>query len=324
MIKKQILVVGFPQHTQTAHQINNLTELGVNVICLDPYGSGGRYGELEWQAGQVYWKGHNISPENTQAVLITAQASEHPYQSAFNEHATQALNWAEWFQCYGLQRDRSDTLLSLLLMYEQLGIPLFNPPSKSMISRRKPYQLSILQQVNCKLPATLVSNNPEAAEQFIDTHGACIIKPAAGGSLTLSANELMEANALENLREAPAIIQQRIYGDDLRIIVIDGQISSVAAVNVPADSIDFRGEPVYQTGAVTYTAATLPHEVHQQCIEATQALGLRFAGIDIKRTDNGDYYFLECNSSPIYLDVERKLGHPITQQLGEALVLGVK
>ncbi|MEZ5479065.1 MAG: hypothetical protein R3E95_16760 [Thiolinea sp.] len=44
-----------------------------------------------------------------------------------------------------MQRDRADSLLGLLLMYEQAGVALFNPPSRSLVSRRKPYQIAVLQ-----------------------------------------------------------------------------------------------------------------------------------------------------------------------------------
>ncbi len=45
-----------------------------------------------------------------------------------------------------------------------------------------------------------------------------------------------------------------------------------------------------------------------------------FAGIDIKRTNAGEFVFLELNSSPIYLDVELKLGHRISQAIAELMV----
>jgi glutathione synthase/RimK-type ligase-like ATP-grasp enzyme len=45
-----------------------------------------------------------------------------------------------------------------------------------------------------------------------------------------------------------------------------------------------------------------------------------FAGIDLKHTPNGEWLFLELNSSPVYLDVERKLGHPISEALADLLI----
>jgi glutathione synthase/RimK-type ligase-like ATP-grasp enzyme len=61
--------------------------------------------------------------------------------------------------------------------------------------------------------------------------------------------------------------------------------------------------------------------VGAQCRAAARRCSLRFAGIDIKRTPEGRHVFLELNSSPIYLDVEWKLGHPISRAIAE-LALG--
>lgn len=315
-----ILIIGYPQQTQTAHQIKILQELGATVISLDPYGQQGCYASLTWQGQQITWQGQDISPANINAVLVCAQAPDIPTEAAFRTSSHQHLNWDHWFQHYGLQRDRSDTLLSLLLMYEQAGIPLFNPPSQTLLSRRKPYQLHQLQTIGCLLPASLVTNDPAQAKRFIDEHGACIIKPAAGGSLTLSANELLAQDQLDKLTTAPAIIQQRIYGEDLRVVVIDNTVVSCAAVGVPTGTIDFRGEQTYQQGKITYQAISLPPLVEAQCRRAAAVLGLRYTGIDIKYTPQGEYYLLECNSSPIYLDVEYKLKHPITETLCKALL----
>ncbi|TXH71239.1 MAG: hypothetical protein E6Q83_03295 [Thiothrix sp.] len=315
-----ILIIGYPQQTQTAHQIKTLQSLGAQVITLDPYGQEGRYASLTWQGQQIIWQDQDISPKNIGAVLVCAQAPDIPTESAFRSNEHQHLTWDTWFQFYGLQRDRSDTLLSLLLFYEQAGVPMFNPPSQTLLSRRKPYQLQQLQAAGCRLPASLVSNDPNAARRFIAEHGECIIKPAAGGSLTLSANQLLEQTGLDRLAMAPAIIQQRIQGEDLRIVVVDGAVVSCAAIGVPAGTIDFRGEQNYQQGKISYTEVSLPRLIELQCRRAAALLGLRYTGIDIKLTAEGEYYMLECNSSPIYLDVEYKLKHPITEALCMALV----
>jgi glutathione synthase/RimK-type ligase-like ATP-grasp enzyme len=172
----------------------------------------------------------------------------------------------------------------------------------------------------CQLPASLVTNNPLDAQRFIEEYGECIIKPAAGGSLTLSANQLLQNGGLTNLSVAPAIVQQRINGEDLRIVVVNDAVVSCAAIGVPEGTIDFRGEKSYQQGKIAYKEVSLPRLVELQCRRAAALLGLRYTGIDIKHTADNEYYMLECNSSPIYLDVEYKLKHPITEALCMALI----
>lgn len=320
MNKKTIIVVGYARQTQTAHQIKHLIDRGVEVINIDPHGVDGCYQALNWKNGRMTWAGYDISPDKVDGVLVCALTPDYPQQHAFINQEREALNWGEWFQCFGLQRDRSDTLLGLLLAYEQAGVVMFNPSSKSMTSRRKPYQISVLQGVGCKMPATLVSNDPEEVAAFIRTTGECIVKPAAGGSLTLSANELLDSGQLSRLSQAPAIIQQRIFGDNLRVMVISGKVCSAVAIGVSGGSIDFRGENHYQNGAVSYRQVALPQAVQQRCVSAVAALGLSYSGVDIKHTSDDQYYFLECNSSPVYIDVEIKMQHPITEDLCDALL----
>ena len=82
---------------------------------------------------------------------------------------------------------------------------------------------------------------------------------------------------------------------------------------------NFRGDPAHSGGAAEYENVELPREVRDQCIAATRDCGLLFAGIDIKQ-QHDDWVFLELNSSPIYLDVELKLGHPISAAIADMLV----
>lgn len=317
---KRVLVVGWQQQTQTAHQIHYLRQQGADVVVLEPYTAQKPYPHLSWQAQQVRWQGIDISPEQIAAVLVSAQTPGIPVEAAFKSQTDARLDWEQWFQQYGLQRDRSDTLLSLLLMYEAMEIPMFNPVGRSLISRRKPYQLRLLQSVGCDIPPTLITNDAAHAQQFIENYDDCIMKPAAGGSLTLSANELLATGVLSKLEVAPAILQQRIYGEDLRVMLVDGVVVSCVSVGVPKGLLDFRADSTYQRGGIHYRNVELPLEIQLQCSKAAHALGLRFAGIDLKLTAEGKFYMLECNSSPIYLDVEHKLQHPITQRLGNALL----
>jgi len=71
--------------------------------------------------------------------------------------------------------------------------------------------------------------------------------------------------------------------------------------------------PSSPTAIVVKTSGLLPGFFPRRC-------GLVFAGIDIKRTPAGEWVFLELNSSPIYLDVEHKLGHPISRAIAELIV----
>jgi glutathione synthase/RimK-type ligase-like ATP-grasp enzyme len=97
-------------------------------------------------------------------------------------------------------------------------------------------------------------------------------------------------------------------------------VISTVAIRTPEAHLDFRNDPVYSGGQADYEPITLPPDIIDLCRKAARACGLRFTGIDIKRTEPGEWVFLELNSSPIYLDVERKLGHPISAALADLLL----
>ena len=93
---------------------------------------------------------------------------------------------------------------------------------------------------------------------------------------------------------------------------------------MPPDTIDFRGDTEYALGKIKYEEVSLPAEVQQDCLRICKGLGYRYGGLDLKRTSEGEFVFLECNNSPIYMDVEYKLGHPITQILAQEILASAK
>jgi glutathione synthase/RimK-type ligase-like ATP-grasp enzyme len=95
---------------------------------------------------------------------------------------------------------------------------------------------------------------------------------------------------------------------------------SAVAIRTPVAHLDFRADPLYSDGKAHYERVVLPSHVEEVCKAAGRDCGLPFAGIDIKHSLSDQWFFLELNSSPIYLDVERKLGDPISRALADYLL----
>ena len=160
------------------------------------------------------------------------------------------------------------------------------------------------------------------SSQELAQNGEVIFKPLLGGAIT----RLLDAemlSRLEQVRAAPVIFQQRIRGDDIRVILVGSEIVSAVALRTPISYLDFRSDPIYSSGKASYERVRLPSDVAAICREAARACGLPFAGIDIKHTPEDDWFFLELNSSPIYMDVEQKMGDPISAALAEYLLAPV-
>jgi len=313
--RPRVAILGAASHQESARFDHALRQAGAEPLhfALNAIQQRG----ISWTTDGAYIG--DTCVDTLHAMLIRNLGSEWPSRAAFDCQDDGRLSFAQWFPRACLQRDRHDTLLGLLMALEDSGIPMFNPPRSSFLARRKPYQLHQLRQAGCPTPATMITNDPAQARAFIESMDAAIAKPAAGGATTLAADEL-DDYALAKLRSAPAMFQERIYGEDFRVLVLDSHVISAGAIDVPTDSVDFRRHHTYQAGHIGYNRVALPAAVKDLCTAAAQRLGLRFAGFDIKRTANGEYTFLEVNSSPIYFDQERKIGDPITQRLAEQLV----
>lgn len=268
--------------------------------------------------GAVTYAGVDLT--DCQAIYVRSIPSPHP--PVIRQEGERVLH-AQWFPRYMQARERSGFLLALLLSLEHAGVHVVNPPQAGAAMQFKPFQLDVLRRLGAPLPRTLISNDPDQIRAFHAEEqarqGEVIFKPLLGGAIT----RLLDGEVLAKLdyvRAAPVIFQQRIQGDDIRVMLAGQDIVSAVAIRTPEAHLDFRDDPVYSSGQARYEPVVLPARIRDLCCAAAQACGLRFAGIDIKRTAEDDWVFLELNSSPIYMDVERKLGHPISAALAELLI----
>lgn len=217
----------------------------------------------------------------------------------------------DWRRTTMILRERSTALSSVLLRWNALGVPLYNPPDTRMMIT-KPFQLSALEAAGLPVPATLWTNDPDAVRRFCERHTA-IYKPVAGGAATRKVEPHdLEPERLERLAAAPVCFQELLPGQDIRVYVLDGKI--LCAMKILTDAIDFRG------AEQSVEAFELVPEVAEQCVRACEVLGLRFTGMDLKGDTAGRLKILELNPSPMFLGFEALAGVQIAGPLCDALV----
>ncbi|MBI5498137.1 MAG: hypothetical protein HY904_24255 [Deltaproteobacteria bacterium] len=221
-----------------------------------------------------------------------------------------ALVAERWLTPFMLARERADVVTGLLLEWHARGVRLLNPPGPGGFAQNKLQQLLCGQRLGVPLPRTRVTNDPAAARAFIRRHRQVIAKPASGGAL---ARVVGPREPLHALRASPVILQERIPGDDVRLFLLGGRVLSCRALRLPgAPVVDFRGSAAYQAGRATYEPVRLPADIRRAAVAWARANGLVLAGVDLRRTPRGRLVFLECNSSPIWLDQEEKTGDSVT------------
>ncbi len=291
-----------------------LRALGAEDVLLraDSLDEGLPLSELD---GRMIYRGLDV----TDLDGIYLRSVPAPY-APYLERDDDLVLYEDWFTHYMQSRERASFYVAWLLSLADRGVRLVNPPQAASVLQYKPFQLHALRKVGAAVPRTLISNDPEAVRAFHAEVPQVIFKPIMGGAITLPLDE-QALERLGDVAQSPVIFQERVDGDDLRVMLAGDDLVSCVAIRTPSQHLDFRADPAYSGGDAQYEEVTLPDAVVAQCRAAARLCGLRFAGLDIKRTADGRFVFLELNSSPIYLDVEWKLGHPISRAIAE-LTLG--
>ena len=83
----------------------------------------------------------------------------------------------------------------------------------------------------------------------------------------------------------------------------------VLTVRISSEDTDYR------YGLSEIEPAELPGDVEKMCIKITKGLGLKFSGIDLRKSSSGKWYCFEVNPSPAYSYFQLKSGVPISNAL---------
>ncbi len=184
------------------------------------------------------------------------------------------------------------------------------------VHRRKPLALEKVAGMalpeGLRVPRTWVGNVPGDA-LGIGGSGGMVFKPVQGGAHTRRVTEahLSEEN-LGRLRLSPVTFQEEVEGTDVRVFVAGER---VMACEVRSGCLDFRDDADPEIVEVG-----LPGTVSDGCRRIAGELGLVWAGIDLRRTERGEYFYFEANPSPMFLGFERRCGLPLAAALVDLLV----
>jgi glutathione synthase/RimK-type ligase-like ATP-grasp enzyme len=198
-----------------------------------------------------------------------------------------------------------------------------NSVDATWFHRSKPAADLRLRAAGVGAPRSLVSDDPAAVREFVEAisadavnPGDCVVrKPVAGGGACVAVRpEDLTDGALAGLATAPALFQERIRGEDLRVYVLAGEV--VAGALIETTALDYRGN---ESGI---SALAVDDELADLCLRAASALGMVFSGIDVKRAADGCLTVLDVNPSPMFLAIERRTRQPIADRLAARLVAG--
>lgn len=305
----RIGLLGSPQDPHLQSVGAALARLGAEPLMLDTtaFDTARRYAFAETT---LSYQGETLDDVN--AFWLRNVLSPVPY--VYEDDGRYRL-YDDWHQDYMENREKHAFWLGFLLALQAQGKVLVNPAELG-VDTVKPYQLFRLKQAGLPTPRTLITNDADAVREFMAIVGPVVCKPVYGGAhCERVAGEVLERLPL--IASAPAIFQEEIKGADLRVTAVPGQILS--AVEIANDGVDYRAGARYgQAG--TYAPVELPPQVAAMCFRAMEVSGLGFSGIDLKRTAEGEYVFIELNYSPVFSGIEQITGHPISEGLARYLI----
>jgi hypothetical protein len=208
----------------------------------------------------------------------------------------------------------------LMAVLDDLPCAVVNRLAPGMSNHSKPFQALLIRQCGLRIPATLVTNEPEAARRFYAEHGEAVVYKSLSGVRSIVRRLGVEQLArLPFLRHGPAQLQEFVPGENVRVHTVGDQLF---VTRVSSAAVDYRY--ARREGAdVEMAPAVLPPEVAASCRELARRAGLLVSGIDLKRTPEGEYYCFEINPCPGFLYYEQHTGQPISTALAELLHRGV-
>ncbi|MDB4244599.1 30S ribosomal protein S6--L-glutamate ligase [Gammaproteobacteria bacterium] len=199
--------------------------------------------------------------------------------------------------------------MAVVRQFQAMGTYCLNSSSSIGLSRDKLAAHQTLVSHRIPMPNTAFANSPHDTESLIDLASGAplvlkLLESTQGKGVLLAESRKAAAGVISAFQKlnAPFIVQEFVKeasGSDIRCLVIGNKV--VASMMRTAGDEDFRAN-LHAGGSAKKIIIT--KEERKISIQATKALGLSFAGVDIIRTGTGPKV-LEVNSSPGLEGIEK-------------------
>lgn len=195
---------------------------------------------------------------------------------------------------------------------------VLNRPEAMAGNGCKPWQAAQARAAGFRTPATLLTTCGEAARAFAEEHGEVIYKSVSGVRSIVATFDPADGDRLDDLASCPTQFQQRVPGVDVRVHVVGAR---QFACEVRSGAVDYRyaGREGHDA---ELTALTLPDEVARRCARLAELAELPLAGIDLRRTPDGEWFCFEINPSPGFTFYSAAAEQPVASAIADLLLAG--
>lgn len=194
--------------------------------------------------------------------------------------------------------------------------------------RNKLSQLETAVNLGLKIPATLITNNPIAAKDFVEKYREVAVKSVAGYSRQIHDGfyaaytqkvTLEVLDKFDSIRLAPVCLQEYIEkAFELRVTIVGDKVFScrIDSQHTERTQTDWRR----YDDSTPYSAYDIDNGISNKLIKMMKFYNLLFASFDFVVTPDGQEIFLEMNPSSQFIWVERLTGMPITDAIIDELL----
>ena len=270
---------------------NHRRALRIGILSLEPY----NYSNLKIIAAAEN-NGHHCEILNTKRCYLNIE-SDNPevhYDGSVLPHYDVIIpRIGPSITKYGM---------AVVRQFEAMGTFCLNSSASIGTSRDKLAAHQALAFNRISMPDTAFANSPRDTQNIIDltSGGPLVVKlleSSQGRGVVLAETKKAASSVISAFQKLNAafIVQDFVKGangSDIRLFVISGKV--VASMMRSASDDDFRSN-LHAGGKASKVKIT--QEERKIAKEATKAMGLNIAGVDILRSTNGPKV-LEVNSSP--------------------------
>ena len=180
----------------------------------------------------------------------------------------------------------------------------------------KPYQAQLIRRFGFEVPETLITNDPELVKAFRARHQRIIYKSISGVRSIVQTFNDGDMDRLESIRWCPTQFQAFVDGTNVRVHTVGQKVFATA---ISTDATDYRYAHRQGGDHAKLRAVELSDDLAEMCVKLSEGLGLAFAGIDLKVTQDNRVYCFEVNPSPAFSYYEANTGQPIAQAVAAYL-----
>ena len=207
-------------------------------------------------------------------------------------------------------------------LWSALDVTWVNPPQATEAAMMKSWQLRVAASVGLEIPRTLITNSPREAKEFVTAVGVnrTVYKAFSATIENWRETRVLrepELELLDAVQYAPVIFQEYVPASvDLRVTLIGDEVFPAAIHSQDLEyTVDFR----MHLDTVRMEPATLPGSVVAALYRLLDRMNLRYGAVDMRRTPDGRYVFLEINPAGQWIFVEEKTGQPMTDAMARLL-----